>query len=83
MSFFLLGCNYRNLFRKYFCTEALSYIEFVHLPFLHVVFNIIRDLIHFADVSHDAVMKTCLPCERYSAFVGEFRDSGFEIADSL
>ena len=53
-------------------------VEFIIHPIRHVVFDIIRNAVHFWSVADDVVVETGLPGEIDLFFVGVFCDGRFE-----
>ena len=57
-----MACLYQGLLWR---------IEFIILPIRHVVFDIIRNAVHFRGVTNDVVVETGLPGEIEGVLVGE------------
>ena len=54
-----------RLYRVLWC------IEFIVFPICHIVFDIIRNAVHFEGVANDMVVETGLPGEIEGVLVGE------------
>ena len=54
-------------------------VEFILFPICDIVFNVIRNTIHFVIVANNMVVETSLPCEIDVFFVGVTGDGLFEL----
>ena len=70
--FVFVGCCCRDAPWHVSTRVLLRCIKFIIHPIRHIVFNIIRNAVHFRDVTNDVVVETGLPGEIEGVFIGIF-----------